>query len=159
MSSPCEAKGVVNVWCGYCYANIRGRASFKGHRGYRPKPDPVVENLAMALKKRVLTPEGSTGKMMPGKMGLACPHLFEHLTLTAYDDGTERVPSTLTIFLDGQGFKACLNDRDQGLTAFYFAESLDGLFSGLEKALAADTLTWKANGQGAAQKKKPKKAT
>lgn len=159
MSHPCDAKGVVNVWCGYCYANLKGRASFKGHRSYRPRPDPKVENLAMALKKRVLTPETAPGKIMPGKMGLACPLLFEHLALLAYEDGTERVPSTLTIFLDGHGFKACLNDRDQGLTAFYFAESLDGLWSGLEKALAADSLTWKANGQGPAVKKKSKKST
>lgn len=159
MPPSCDAKGSVTVWCGYCYANVVGRASYAGHRAYRKPAPPVSETLAMALQKRNVSPDGPAGKVMPGKMGLACPLLFEMLTVTTWPDGEARVPATLTIFVDGGGFKCCLNDKDQGLSCFYFAESLDGLFSGLEGALKGDTLVWKGNGQGPAPKKKSRKST
>ncbi len=85
----------------------------------------------------------------PGEINLACdlavayPCLWEHLSVAKYPDGTLRVLSTLTLFCDAGTVKLCLNDRDQGLTAWASGGSWRACLLALEAGLANDTLEWR----------------
>lgn len=156
MSLVCEAKGSVSVWCGYCYSNVRGRASYKGHIGYRAARPVYAESLAMAIKKRDngSAPGEGGGRAVAGKWGKDYPVLWEFLTLAKYEDGSPRTLPTLTLFVDLTCVKLCLNDRDQGLTGWMAAETVEGAFLLLEKHLKEDKLEWKTSQQGGGRKKR-----
>lgn len=81
------------------------------------------------------------------------PGLVEFLTLATYEDGSARVPGTLTIFADGCWVKACLSDRDQGLVAFASSDSFTGLLEALELGLQGDTLEWRPQQQKGGKRK------
>ena len=108
----------------------------------------------MALRKRdvAVGANRQASALEPGSWGKLHPRLWEMLSLAQYDDGTARVLATLTIFTDAGCVKVCLNDRDQGLTAFASGASLEVALRALEAGLAADSLEWKAS-QGAAKKR------
>jgi len=72
------------------------------------------------------------------------PSVWEHLASLHYDDGTPRLPSTLTLFVDAGAVKACLNDRDQGVTGWAAGDSVSTCLMALERALQADTVDWRA---------------
>jgi hypothetical protein len=157
MVEKCPGIGDARVWCGYCYANVTGRAAFRGHRAYRAYRPPPHETLAMALKKRDATPAGDDGAQAPGQFGVKHPLLFEMLTLTVWPDGEERVRSTITLFAAEKGIKASLNDKDQGLSCFAHGKTVEEAFLALERGLEKDSLEWGPNGQGPAPKKKRRK--
>jgi len=69
--------------------------------------------------------------------------LHEYLTMTAWEDGSERVTSTISLFVDQGQWKARLNDRDGGQVAFVSAEGFIALLEALETALRDGTLDWR----------------
>jgi len=71
------------------------------------------------------------------------PVLWEFLSATAYEDGSERRLPTITLFLGPDGLQACLNDRDQGVAAFVTSTTLEGLWAALEEGLKKDGLDWR----------------
>lgn len=75
------------------------------------------------------------------------PALTAHLTVSAWEDGEERVTSSVTLFMGQQMLQAALNDRDGGLVAFVTGTSLDGLLDALETGLQRGSLDWRASGQ------------
>jgi hypothetical protein len=77
------------------------------------------------------------------ELALTYPGMFEFLTATQYGIGEVRKPGTITLFLDAGGLKACVNDRDQGMTAFATGESLAALLDAVERGLQGDTLDWR----------------
>jgi len=77
------------------------------------------------------------------------PNLWEFLTLSTYEDGKPRQLPTMMVFFDAPLVKVCLNDRDQGLSAWVLSPGLLGAFQALERGLEGDCLEWrKANAQG-----------
>lgn len=152
--SYCPRTESYSAWCGLCYDNARGRGNHRGHGGYRPVRVIYGESLYMALKKRVVEDTGAHEPMSPGLFGKSYPTLFEFLTGTAYETGERRIPGTLSLFMDQGAIKACLNDKDQGLTTFSSASTVDRLFAALEKGLAEDTLVWRKPAPFSAKKKK-----
>lgn len=99
----------------------------------------------MALRRRdaAVAQESESVRVEGGLFAKSCPHLWEFLAVGTFDDGSARKLGTLTVFVDGEGVKGCLNDREQGLSAFATAASLDGLLATLEKGLAEDRLDWR----------------
>lgn len=71
------------------------------------------------------------------------PHVWDYLALSAYDDGTARQRATVTLFVDQDGPKACLNDRDLGRTLWRSGISFVALLDSLEAALADDSADWR----------------
>ena len=99
----------------------------------------------MVLKRRdsgVLS--GSPGES-PAADGFASayPNLWEMISSARWPDGSPRVPSTLLLFCDDGMAKACLNDRDQGLTAWATGSGFLALLAALEAGLASDSLEWR----------------
>lgn len=99
----------------------------------------------MALRRRdsEVAGEAPEVKVEGGLFAKSCPTLWEFLACGVFEDGSSRKLGTLTVFVDGDGVKGCLNDREQGLTAFASAASLDGLLAVLERGLAEDRLDWR----------------
>lgn len=123
--------------CPLCYANARGRANYRGHRGYRrPRPERMVD-VGKYLKK----PSAPKGSNVPvaqapdAKFEKAFPALFEFLALTAWEDGSQRVPGTFLAFREDGRWKACLNDREGHRSAFLAASTFDELLTLAEAGL------------------------
>ncbi len=99
----------------------------------------------MALRKRDVAVKGSErplGEIDP-VFRKSCPYLWEFMSGTTYEDGSERKLPSITIFVGPDGLQACLNDRDQGLVAFVTATGLAGLWTALEQGLREDRLDWR----------------
>lgn len=88
-------------------------------------------------------PIAGAGERSADGLGPRFAGLVEFLSCTAYPDGAPRKAGTLTLFVEEGYFKACLNDRDQSLTAWAADSSLEALLDGLERGLQSDTLTWR----------------
>jgi len=69
--------------------------------------------------------------------------LFEYLTVEAWEDGSVRVTSTLTVFCEHGLFKGCINDRDGSRTLWATAGSFQGLLDALEVKLKDPTAEWR----------------
>jgi len=82
------------------------------------------------------------------------PNLYAMLTDVTWEDGSQRRTSTLLFFVEDGTMKACLNDRDQGLTGWISADSLAGLLDALETALADDRLDWRRSDRTGGKGKK-----
>jgi hypothetical protein len=86
---------------------------------------------------------GPDARPQDDDLAIAYPGIWEHLAMTRYPDGSPRVLSTVTLFVDAGLVKACLNDRDQGLTAWASGVSLRAVLLALEAGLCNDTLDWR----------------
>jgi len=71
------------------------------------------------------------------------PALFEFLTVTKHDDGSERKVSTVTLCFDQGQFKAFLNDRDSGQSLCVVAPTLNALWIALEASLTSEEPHWR----------------
>jgi len=98
------------------------------------------------LRKRDVKATSGGEATEPAVCGLSAslPGVWEMLSCSAYSDGSRRVLSTLLLFVDEGMVKVCLNDRDQGLTAWFSGETITSCLQGLEEALARDSLQWRA---------------
>lgn len=75
------------------------------------------------------------------------PCLHEHLCCGQWEDGKARTPSTLLLFCEEGLWKACLNNRAEGLVAFVTAPDQAGLMKAVEEGLEAGTLDWRKAGK------------
>lgn len=110
-----------------------------------------------ALRKRDVAGASAGGYgVLPGPCAFSktYPNVWEFLTATVYPDKTARVAGTLTFFAEAGNFKACLNDRDQGISAFVSGASFTALLVALEAGLKADDLEWKLPASGFKKKSK-----
>lgn len=71
------------------------------------------------------------------------PLLAGHITERLFDDGQERETSTLLIFAGDGSFKACLNNRSEGLALWVTADTLGGTLEALERALDSSSPDWR----------------
>lgn len=135
--------------CALCYSGRKGRKAYRGHFGYRASPPVKGKSLMSVLKKRdkSVPGPGTSVDVEGGGFGKAYPGLWEFMTSARYADGSPRVPGTLTLFVDAGSVKGCLNDRDQSLTGWASATTVDGLLEALEAGLTGDSLDWRPSGQ------------
>jgi hypothetical protein len=76
----------------------------------------------------------------------AHPALSEYLETDEWENGDARSTSTLLLFCDGGGFKACLNDRDANRSLWVTGVSFLDVLEALEGLLASGGGEWRANG-------------
>lgn len=74
------------------------------------------------------------------------PTITDYLASIRWDDGSPRVASTLTVFLQDGGVKVAVNDKDGDRGLFVTAESLEEALALAERALQADNPPWRAYG-------------
>jgi hypothetical protein len=74
------------------------------------------------------------------------PALAEFLGEGKWEDGSPRATGTVLVFCEAGKLKACLNDRDSEMNAFYAADSWAGLWDGLEAKLRNGGLDWRRKG-------------
>jgi len=82
------------------------------------------------------------------------PVLATYLGDEAYDDGAPRRTSTLLLFVQDGLWKACLNDRAAGRSAWVSGEMLTEALSSLENALRTERASWRASEQAIPGKEK-----
>lgn len=70
--------------------------------------------------------------------------LWEYLSATEYDDGTERKTSTVTLFVEDGAVKVCLNDRDGSRVMWVSGPSVVDVLKALEALLRAGEGDWRA---------------
>jgi hypothetical protein len=71
------------------------------------------------------------------------PALFEFMSCPTYPDGSSRQLSTLTLFRDDNLWKACLNEKDQGLVLFVSEDRFGVLLEALELLLQEERPPWR----------------
>lgn len=71
------------------------------------------------------------------------PALHEFMTSPTYPDGSSRQLSTLTLFRDDGFWKACLNEKDQGLVLFVAEDRFGVLMEALELLLQEERPPWR----------------
>lgn len=100
--------------------------------------------------KRPSTKEAPGGAVVPpeGEWAASYPLVWEFLFLEKWEDGSSRVPGSITLFAEDGLFKACLNDKDGQLVAFTSQRSPEGLFEAVDTGLGAGTLDWRRSRQG-----------
>jgi hypothetical protein len=91
-------------------------------------------------------------------MGLY-PHLWTYLTQMTWEDGTARLPSPVTIFVQHGKWTACLTEKNWGLILFATADRVEGLWEALDARLGDPKADWRADrkvpGQQAKRVQKP----
>src|SRR6185369_13315110 len=103
----------LDGFCGFCYAGVKGRHTYKGHAGYRTPPKPAPFWRRHDVQKPQPVSGGASGPSLVPEHGPIGEHagLRDYLTNGKYDDGSPRQLSTITLFWE-DGAKAALNDRD-----------------------------------------------
>lgn len=86
----------------------------------------------------------SGGGAVGGAWSTQLPALVEFLAASAWPDGGQRTPGSLTLFSDSGQWKLCLSDRAQGLIAFVTGQCPQTALEGAERGLVAGTLDWRA---------------
>jgi hypothetical protein len=79
----------------------------------------------------------------------AFPTLHAYLADTTWETGEERETATLTLFVEEGVFKACLNDRASGRSAWVSGHAFQALLKTLEAGLATDEIVWRRKPAGA----------
>jgi hypothetical protein len=88
---------------------------------------------------------GASGAAVPGaRDSRDLPALTEFLAAGTYESGDRRETGTVTLFFEGGVWKACLNDRDQGMVGFLTLPELVDAILVLEEALAQGKGEWRA---------------
>lgn len=142
--------------CLYCYAGVRGRATYRGHSGYRaPRKAPYSEEGTMkrpigvdvAVAGAVSIPEG--GSLLKG-----CSPLWEFLAHVAWDDGVPRQPGTILFTTEDGIWKAWLHDREgAGRSVWVSAASWDGVLKAAAKAVDDAATPWRRDKAQAAKRR------
>lgn len=99
--------------------------------------------MALAKRDRSLEAGVECKALNGGAFAKSHPLIWEQLSVAVYPDGSTRKLASLTIFLDVDCVKVCLNDRDQFLAAFAAGSNVSEALSSLEKGLEEDTLDWR----------------
>ena len=140
--------------CPLCIANRKGQSAHKGHRYCRSGSFKTLGRWGQDMKK----PTAAAPSTAVGNLGAEdatfgfCPALLSYLRDTKYDDGSPRIPSTLSVFIEDGRWKAAVNDKDMHRSCYTAADDFEGLLKSLDTQLAADTAEWRSWGQGKGKK-------
>ena len=82
--------------------------------------------------------------LLPDKFATELPGIFEMLTMVRYK-GKPRKVAKLTLYAEPGRATLCLADNETGQVAFYAKEGFSEALLGLEEALQAGSLDWRAD--------------
>jgi hypothetical protein len=80
------------------------------------------------------------------------PGIWEMMTADIFAGGEKRLTSTVTLFYEAGVVKVCLNDRENGLTAWSSGVTPSDALDALESGLQADSLAWREGGKRVGKK-------
>lgn len=106
------------------------------------------------LRRQVVRTEGGVSDLPgPSVFGAGYPHLEEFITRIRWEDGTLRVPGSITVFSEEGVFKVWLNDKDARVGCCISAGTLDDLWEAVERVVQGDGGDWRrdkgsASGKG-----------
>lgn len=113
----------------------------------------VIGDHIMGLRKDATRKvEGAVAAVIDEKGTKKWPVLMDHLTQTAWEDGTTRQTSTLSVFAGDGAFKALLKDRETQLCLWVASPSLEKLYDVLEAALVDPGSVWRRDRMAAGDK-------
>lgn len=146
----CENRSrVAGVWCGYCYANLKGRSCFSGHlKGRKGGGYATAKRMALVKPSVAGGVVQGGGKSVESEFATLHTCLAEYLTSEAWEDGSARITSSLLIFVEGGLYKACLNDRALERTGWATGPSLEACLASLDAAIASDGIEWRKSKAG-----------
>jgi hypothetical protein len=133
-------------WCAECYSNRRGRSNYRGHWGYRRYDRSLSWEVLAVLKK----PTGS----LPGVPARAfdvstdevlrdLPSLASFLCDVTWEDGSDRVPGTVLLFVQDGRIKACLNDKASSRVCFLTAQTVLDVLHAADEAVDSGHADWR----------------
>jgi len=99
--------------------------------------------MSFLRKAEVDSTQSPSGAILDPEFSKSYPALHEYLTADQYPDSTPRARSTVSIFVEEGLWKACLNERDQGLVLFVAEERFGALVEALELLLQEDRVPWR----------------
>lgn len=132
-------------WCGACYTNIRGRTAIPTHLGYRSKATRRRAYVESPMKKPSGVQEKSVASCgCPDPAWVkAYPHICEMLVTSAWDDGTSREPSAVTISIRDGAVQVAVNDKALKCSAYSSAGSVQEALKLMEAALKDGLPIWR----------------
>lgn len=71
--------------------------------------------------------------------------LGDYLSDTEFDDGSSRRTSTLLVFVEDGVIKVCLNDRENGRSAWASGKTLRSALQSLNDSVRDDVAEWKGS--------------
>jgi len=139
--------------CSWFYVSSR-RARHCRRLGIPTPWEDYVSVLRNRRDRASPTADGGDRPQVSESVLKAYPGLLEFLGATRYPDGTDRVPGSVSIFIDDTALKACLNDKDGEASAYVTADSFKGILDVLERKLQDDSLEWRSWKKGLRAKRK-----
>jgi len=136
---------VSGEFCPLCYAGLKGRAVYRGHRGYRGAVAQHSER-RWDMKKRK-SDSGVTLSDSP--MSLVCrvgkmfPEVAKFILAPKYDDGSARQTGTVMLLAEDGLCKAWLHDRDAGISCFVSGSTLEATLVSAEAAIDGTAGDWR----------------
>lgn len=139
--------------CIFCYANVKCRGNYRGHRGYRAPRSTYQESVWSFMKKpaRIEARAWMGTDVSDSRFRETYPDLCAFMADEAWDDGSLRETGTLFLFISGTAWKGMLKDRSLGRVAFVTGITLEGILTHLDEGLRDGSLDWrveKARPQG-----------
>lgn len=133
------------VWCGECYELVR--------RGGLPASLYYVNLKRRAIKRRFgmgfvprreSSPGVGSGRLdASSAFAAAHPALYAYLTCGQFEDGSERLTSSMSIFCQEGVLKVCLRDPSHRRICFVAGDSFEGVLEALEARLADGGADWR----------------
>lgn len=106
------------------------------------------------IRKRSADPAADPGDHWPDeKWAKGLPILCEYLSHSAYEDGSPRERSKLSIFSQDGLVGVALNDPEEHASLYRTGESVEKALQALEKALGASQADWRRWNVGKSRKK------
>lgn len=84
-----------------------------------------------------------TGSEAPTFAWGLCAAVRAFLTDETWDDGSKRALGTIMVMFEDGRFKAWVNDKSSGRSAWVSASTLSELFLTLDEGISTDTLDWR----------------
>jgi len=97
--------------------------------------------------KRPVEVSKKTSKTLPvsdQRFAEEYPTIVEYLSTTRYEDGSERLPSALSIFMEDGLMKVACNDKDVKRSLYASGQTLSEALAALDAALASPSPAWRA---------------
>jgi len=112
--------------------------------------------MSFLRKTEVESTQSSSAMTLDPEFSKMYPALHEYLTAEQYPDNSPRIKSTISIFTEDQLWKACLNEKDQGLVLFVAEERFGALIEALELLLQEERVPWRKSKAKGPYNAKPK---
>jgi len=138
-----------NTHC-WCEGRLHGEIVLNAGQDHVPQPSwhsDAMEEMAMAMKKPTVNAPVRKPEAMWNDKGdmMDYPNIYQFMMDLKYDDGSPRVPGSISFFTHLGVLKACINDKDNARTAFVEALTIHELWTKCDMAIADGCTEWKVN--------------